>query len=84
MSEIAPQSCKLQWSLRSAKLVVEQQGPIQENTPVRPGRARRHDLSLGRHLRIGSKRLAGGIGGEKFLRGDLIRQASQLLGRDWP
>ena len=81
MSEIAPQSCKLQWSLRSAKLVVEQQGPIQENTPVRPGRARRHDLSLGRHLRIGSKRLARGISVEKFLRRDLIRQASQLLGR---
>jgi hypothetical protein len=54
MSEIARQSCKLQWSLRSAKLVVEQQGPIQANTPVRPECARRDDLSLGRHLRIGS------------------------------
>ena len=40
--------------------------------------------SLGRHLGIGSKLPAGGISGEKFLRGDLIRQASQLLGRDWP
>ena len=81
MSEIARQSCKLQWSLRSAKLVVEQKGSIQANTPVRPEFARRDDLSLGRHLRIGSKRLARGISVEKSLRGDLIRQASQLLGR---
>jgi hypothetical protein len=44
----------------------------------------RHKRSLGRHLGIGSKLLAGGISVEKFLRGDLIRQASQLLGRDWP
>jgi hypothetical protein len=57
---------------------------ISASTPVRPECARRDDLSLERHLRIGSKRLARGICVEKLLRGDLIRHGSQLLGRVRP